>query len=375
MPQLDSLRAFAVIAVLQHHYTEWSAGVPGWIQPWYPGGAWGVQLFFVLSGFLITGLLLDARRDAEEARVERSVPLRRFYARRFLRIFPVYYATLLVAAVLNFGSVRKEWPWHAFYGSNFLFAANAVWSDSVNHFWSLAVEEQFYMVWPWLVLFVPWRALPATMIAVGLTAPLFRGITALVGWNDIARMALLPDCIDALAAGGLLAWALRFRPREGVHRALRWALGLGGALMCAVSYVPLGTAEKLTRGVVVYLALTLIFVWLVGSATKGFRGPFGRLLESRALRYIGTISYGIYLFHLFTPKAMEMLQRRTGVPLPTTSFAKFVVYGLLTVGGAALSWRFFEKPINDLKSRFPYVGPTPSRDPAVAATAAAASER
>src|SRR5262245_45608829 len=141
MPQLDSLRALAFFGVAVSH----------WLMAEFPlatlGGT-GVQLFFVLSGFLITGILLDYRRAQESnTRLSAGSVLRTFYARRFLRIFPLFYGVIAVAVVLNTGPIRELWPWHALYASNFLYAANhPTAGDPFTHFWSLAVEEQFYFV-------------------------------------------------------------------------------------------------------------------------------------------------------------------------------------------------------------------------------------
>lgn len=144
MPHLDGLRAFAVGLVI---YSHW---MPGHYQFKLPWGSAGVQLFFVLSGFLITGILLRCRTS-----VARLSALRAFYVRRILRIFPLFYCVLLLAYVLNIEPVRETVFWHLPYLSNFYFFSIGRWDGDISHFWSLAVEEQFYLFWPAIVMFVP----------------------------------------------------------------------------------------------------------------------------------------------------------------------------------------------------------------------------
>ncbi|MGH7802858.1 MAG: acyltransferase family protein, partial [Candidatus Binatia bacterium] len=139
--ELDALRAFAVTLVVWSHAVGGEVGV-GALRV---GGYHGVTLFFVISGFLITGILLDARAAAARAGTSAGFALRAFYARRFLRIFPVYYAVLLVTFALGFDAVREELGWHLAYLSNWHFAARGEFGISTSHLWSLAVEEQFYL--------------------------------------------------------------------------------------------------------------------------------------------------------------------------------------------------------------------------------------
>src|SRR5258707_12985436 len=130
---------------------------------------------FVLSGYLITGILLRCRRSIEAGQSDVATALRRFYIRRFLRIFPPYYALLALMFMANFPGVRNTLWWHAGYASNFLFALQGSWTPWVtSHFWSLAVEEQFYVVWPFLILLVPRSRLVAVVISSTVSSPLFR---------------------------------------------------------------------------------------------------------------------------------------------------------------------------------------------------------
>ena len=115
----------------------------------------GVWLFFVLSGFLITGILLRSRDQVDYGGYQGRFVLRQFYARRILRIFPLYYSVLLLAATIDLGDVRDTIFWHLAYLSNYLFATQQYWGAVTAHFWSLSVEEQFYILWPALDLVRP----------------------------------------------------------------------------------------------------------------------------------------------------------------------------------------------------------------------------
>jgi len=141
LPQLDAIRAIAVLFVMVFHF------IPG-VDRYAPLRSIGVRLFFVLSGFLITGIL-TASRDRPT-----GLALRTFYARRFLRIVRLCYFALFVAFVFNISVVRSTLGWHLAYLTNVLIYARGAWRGAVSHFWSLAVEEQFYLVWPWLMLWL-----------------------------------------------------------------------------------------------------------------------------------------------------------------------------------------------------------------------------
>ncbi len=138
-PQLDSLRAFAVLAVLFTHFWRYDSEL----------GELGVRLFFVLSGFLLTSILLRERDRSRELAISRPRLLRDFYARRILRIWPIYYAALFASVLLGAQGIARTFAWHALFASNILFFLEQSWTPpEVAHLWTLAVEEQFYLVLP-----------------------------------------------------------------------------------------------------------------------------------------------------------------------------------------------------------------------------------
>ena len=145
--QLDALRTVAVTMVIATHW------LPKATTFWFNGG-FGVKLFFVTSGFLITGILLNARKEAEQSGFQVTGVLRSFYTRRFLRIFPLFYATLALIYCLHVQAARDFIWWLVAYLGNIVIAYQGAWVDGIAHFWSLAVEEQFYLLFPLLLVFL-----------------------------------------------------------------------------------------------------------------------------------------------------------------------------------------------------------------------------
>ncbi len=193
MTQLDALRAFAAFGVMLGHFygIQWSL--------------LGVHLFFVLSGFLITGILLKCR-DSSYTWEKGKYQLRQFYIRRSLRIFPLYYLVILVLIFVNFNILRNSSLWYLTYTSNIYFALIGRFGSSAGHFWSLAVEEQFYLLWPCLILFLPEKYLLRCISTACLLGLLYRIGGSLLGLNFLARVAVTIGCLDFLGIGALLAF-------------------------------------------------------------------------------------------------------------------------------------------------------------------------
>lgn len=348
--QLDGLRAFAIGAVFVEHWAPWGSPLRGAL-PW---GSLGVRLFFVLSGFLITDILLSNRARAEAEAISRLSVLRRFMARRALRIFPALYAVAIAMAVFNLGASREVLPFTLTYTANLHFAAIGTWPAAVAHFWSLGVEEQFYLAWPWLILFAPVRKLPAILAATVVVGPLSRLAVVLLGGNQITAMCLPTSCLDTLGVGALLAIARHRLAPEGVGRVLSGgaAAVFGTALSVGVWLMRGREGDPSHHAMVVLLdcGLALVFAPLVAGAARGFRGMAGALLAWPPIVYIGRVSYGLYLFHVVP----SFLGWPVG-PADAGALARFAAYFLVSIAVASISWRLFEKPINDLKRHIPYV--------------------
>jgi peptidoglycan/LPS O-acetylase OafA/YrhL len=342
MPQLDGLRAYAVGVVLIQHWARWGP------LPW---GKYGVDLFFVLSGFLITSILLATKARTDTSRLRR---IRHFYIRRYLRITPVFYATLVITCLAGYIIVRQTFWWHILYLSNFLFVLKGGAAlQYVSHFWSLAVEEQFYLVWPWLIVFLPLRYLKPMFVSLIVVAPLWR---IFFQYLHPSLMQALPIAYgDTLGIGSYLAyhnWAHQGRRVES--RSFQWA-----ALLGVVSFTLCTAARLRTNTSPLFLedtALAFCFGWLIIRAANGFHNSLSNVIGNSAIRYIGKISYGIYIFHNFAPR----LTSRFTQFIPAHAHllhqmpVKLMIDLILTISVASVSWHVFEKPINNLKRYFPY---------------------
>ena len=324
IPQLDGLRACAILAVFLHH----ALGVR---MLWM-----GVDVFFVLSGFLITGILLDMRQASFKGYIKQ------FYDRRVRRILPPYFLFLAVASAL-FGTYWAR-HWYLYLGlTNYVFFFRDGFFGPTDSLWSLGVEEQFYLVWPLVVFYFREKMLPFVLVGLLIAAPVFRGVTTVVGqsWTEqlhwVVYMAT-PMRMDCMAMGALLTFAWR-RYSEAI-KTYGW-LGLGLAAVMPVLMVALShlggwsTSDGTIRGNVgtyeiSLIAATGVFLWALG-------GRFTGLLTTRPMLYLGKISYTFYLIHM----ALIILAQKYIHQTLVSSAVAFVG----SVGYAAVSWHYFEKPI------------------------------
>lgn len=348
MPQLDGLRACAVLAVMAYHFVP-AARLNDW-------AILGVKLFFVLSGFLITGILLRSRDEAESLGASRVVTLRRFYIRRFLRIFPLYYSVIAAALIFNWEPVREILPWLLTYTLNIHMAAQGWFVDKFAHFWTLAVEEQFYIFWPWLILFAPRKWLAPLTAAFIVLGPLYRAYEMFIGLRGLASFIFTAACLDALCMGALLAMAAhRQENSETIKKWLnRIALPAGPAFTAFFMIYQRPGIYQTLRTVFFDLAMAVFFAWLIFSAANGFKGIAGKFLEWGPVTYLGKISYGLYVYHPFMPHLWEFIFKKFGLPYVRDGWPSLLLSSVSTLLVASLSWRFMEKPLNDLKRYFNY---------------------
>jgi len=331
------------------------------------GAGWiGVDLFFVLSGFLITGILYDAKESQHY--------FRNFYARRILRIFPLYYGALLLFLVVlpslrpdqsGLQSIARDGAWYWSYLSNLKIARDG-WPQfgAMGHFWSLAVEEQFYLVWPVIILVLSRRQIQLTCL-VCIVAALVTRLALTAQGNSTAAFVLMPARIDALAVGAYLAVAAR--GPEGLGRLSR--LALPSALLLGLSVLVILALRKGFTAydpVVSTIGLTILsclFGAVVVLALTVARDTFvARAFGSSFLSFFGRYSYGIYVFHhpiLFFKSGIIPL---TIVPAIFGSqlLRQLVFIVIATAVSAAIafsSWHLFEKQFLKLKVLFPYQGP------------------
>lgn len=344
--QLDTLRAVAVTLVLYAHFLA-------------PGGTSflghiGVRLFFVLSGFLITRLLLEAR---DAAAFEAGTALRSFYARRAIRIFPPYFAVLAFIWFTDLEQAGSSLTWHALYLSNFWYAHRNEWTPwLLCHFWSLSIEEQFYLAWPLIVLLAPRKRIEAITIGVIALSLAYRFYWPIAATPALARDLLPPASTDALACGALLA----VRRARGAD-VPRW-VKLGWPAFATVFLLavwsdpgPADSAWEWPRWVLVQVLPLVPMAGVVAACSSGFGGRLGRFTELRPVLYLGRISYGIYLYHPILLAYVVKAQPWMPLNVSEQGPGRFLVAGAATVIAAALSWMFFEKPLNGFKRYFPYV--------------------
>jgi peptidoglycan/LPS O-acetylase OafA/YrhL len=312
--QLDGVRAFAILAVFAHHALHVKLL---WM---------GVDLFFVLSGFLITGVLLNAKTRSLRGFFAH------FYSRRARRILAPYILLLLLVSVFAGVAWMRYWYLYILL-TNFLLPLNIPHPDAFTPLWSLAVEEQFYLLWPFAVYFLDNRSLWRLCIFLIVAAPVLRG--AFHFEHHWPIYMLTPFRMDLLAAGGLLCLQWRERRKE-VER-----LGtIGGPLLIAARLAGMLALMRLgystyentrTGNVLIYEACLLIAVGAIMFALGG-RGV--ALLQWAPVVYIGEISYSMYLVHVGAiALAGKWLH---GILLATVALA-------LTIGYASLSWNLMER--------------------------------
>lgn len=342
---LDGVRTLAVLMVIVSHWTD--RQTPSLL---HYGGAMGVGLFFVLSGFLISNILLKQQVDFQSGvKGIRAKILTTFYIRRTLRIFPIYYLYITVLVVLGIGASREIWPWLYGYAYNFLlYFTNNWYSGYVEHLWSLAIEEQFYLIWPIALLACPPRYnlhLVVGFIALGLICK-----SAMYLQTPDSQYSKFPVCqFDAFGLGALLALIRRSEIKIPYPVLLMW---LSFALYVFFKWNVLHFHGKSFLGVI-FPWWSLFSMLLVHQAADGIKGISRHFFDNEFVIYLGKISYGLYLYHLFVPDFTGYVLGKIGVaefPFPIMH----LIYSLVTLGICAASWRFIEQPINGLKDRFSY---------------------
>jgi peptidoglycan/LPS O-acetylase OafA/YrhL len=350
---LDGLRFFAFLLVFFFHALQWS---PWGNWPVIRFGFLGVPIFFVLSGFLIGGILLDLK-DKQRPGFGLSAKLKTFYIRRALRIFPVYYLFIGVLALLLATSGRPDpvasdsFFWHLAYLTNFRSFFAGMDHIRQGHFWSLAVEEHFYLIAPLVVLLASPRAL-VRLLAFVIVVVAFARYTIYAAGSARDFWVLSPMQFDLLGLGIATAIIERKGRFLGIDaRRLRF-LGIAAALF----FVLFIRRYYLGRpGIGIWyatfgpLSLGLATAALVLTLWQRPTWPVARFFGFRPFAYFGQISYGLYLFH---PNCLGWSTRYFGNYNLSNTFVGLLV----TLAVAMLSWHTFEKPINNLKNRFNYAG-------------------
>jgi peptidoglycan/LPS O-acetylase OafA/YrhL len=369
VPALDGVRGLAILLVLLFHFVAQTTATnpfEGAVNGVLGYGCLGVDLFFVLSGFLITGILYDSR--------DSTAYFQSFYMRRVLRIFPLYYGVLAVVffvvplvphlrgSEIASLSERQAWAW--LYGVNVYLALQGGWVLSyIEHFWSLAVEEHFYLVWPLVVFLLARRprALMGTALAVAAASFGGRVAASLLGASPVATTVLTPLQLDALCLGGFFAVYLRQPGGEAaVRRAvLPMALLAGGWLAVDFGLQRFGEfgveAMRSARGGAFRLAFAALLLWALFAPAASLPG---RLFGSRPMIALGKYSYGLYVYHHFL--SYYLVKHGTEFALARAvgshTLAVAIQASLGMAASMALAWlsyELFEKPFLELKRFWP----------------------
>ncbi len=364
LPALDGVRGLALLLVLAEHLL-WSnpdVGASRWTRllvSFHAAGWIGVDLFFVLSGFLITGILYDTLPSTHF--------FRNFYARRALRIFPLYYSFLLLLYLISRGA-GAHWfatsTWHTLTYTENLLGGGPVTTASwvnINHFWSLAVEEQFYLVWP-LLLFLLRTRRRITLVAV-CGALLSFGMRLLlwhsprVAGNPYLLYSWTPARLDGLLTGAALAMLLRSRRRDLLFRSCRPVL-LGGLLATTLFYLRYPGFNFSRFPVISVWLPAILAVTYAALLTEALRaaGIVKTLFSTRILRFFGRYSYGLYVVHL---TLVELLSQPLRLffrgAFHSKGSAVLMAASLVLAASTAAAWlsfRFLEQPCLKLKVYF-----------------------
>lgn len=359
-PALDGLRGLAVLLVLMHHFVLGSNG--GFLARLTLFMWSGVDLFFVLSGFLITGILLDAKGKPRYFRT--------FYARRVLRISPLYYGVLLILLVVlpAFGFVIVPSGHYYYWGylTNIDVALHGWPNQLVSHFWTLAIEEQFYLIWPLVIFLIPIRILRLGVPLMILVPMAIRLIGSLNGYPIISlQVGTLSHC-DGLIMGSAIAVFLRTTVR-------RWRINdrlavVSVIIICLIfvlssfGYLPitfLVTNWNILQRTISFTLISLAFSWILVLCIGSANGV-QQFFTHRGLQWMGRYSYGLYVLH------KPLIAAINAIPLPVSvlhltlrhhewlNLIYVPLYFTVSIAAAYLSFHLLEKRFLKLKKHFSY---------------------
>ena len=353
--QLDSLRAIAVLLVIVSH---WIHNVE--VIERTKIGEVGVNVFFVLSGFLITKILLDNTIKSELLYIPKSFLLKNFYIRRTLRIFPIYYLTIFLLFLFSKTSgtdIKTSFIYFATYTSNFYLFNIQAWDGMISHLWSLAVEEQFYLIWPWIILFANKRYILPIIIGFISIGVACQYLTSNINMSSVLTF----NCFDAFGLGALLSWQITFAP-EKLKRFYRIASVF---LAISIFFYVIGIWQKQWVFIPLRTCISFITLWIITYIIlyrETDQLHFKFILNNRILIFLGKISYGLYLYHNIIPSTLnaKILNKYLNPLLPEILSKKyllslqFIENSIMLIIIAWFSYLLIEKPFLSLKKNFEY---------------------
>jgi peptidoglycan/LPS O-acetylase OafA/YrhL len=328
MRQLDGLRAFAITFVIIAH---WFSPFPS--TGFIPYGEMGVILFFVLSGFLITTILLNYKTNIEKHKNSTVYYIGKFFKRRILRIFPIYYLTLFLIFIIQPSIIGRGLWWHCAYLSNFYFVLiKRDFDQPISQWWSLAVEEQFYLIWPFVIFFIRKKYLLLVILSIIVIGPVFRQLNFT---HSPINNYLTPACFDSIACGALLALYYPWLTQRFTQSKFLMVLIFFLIMILISTHYILPLNDALKRVYLNCFSFIVIF-----KAAKGYKGIIGSILTNPLAVYIGKISYGLYIYHKLIP--VFNLHIEPGWMLQ-------IVRLIILLSIASMSYYLIEKPVLRLK--------------------------
>lgn len=337
---LNGIRAIAVFfVIISHRFPE-----EHFLKS-FPIGSYGVDIFFVLSGFLISRGLFFQLKSKESTLRSKNQILKSFFLKRCLRIFPIYY-TLLLFLFLTKGIIGNNYTeniwWYVLYGANYLNYFQNKWFGALAHLWSLSVEEQFYIFFPILLVFIFRKRILLMLtlfIIIGTLYPFF---------IDGNTRILTLSCINAFGIGGLLAY-LEIYKNSFVFSFYRCTIFLSIPIILLIIVHNLVTKipffpERLAVSVITIFVITRCLL-------KPTSFVVSKILNNRFLNFIGIISYGVYLYHNIVPKYWKYVLFKLNANLNNYQFSyvEFLLQTSFIIFLSYCSWILIEKPILNLK--------------------------
>jgi peptidoglycan/LPS O-acetylase OafA/YrhL len=349
LPQIDGLRFIAVFGVMIHHWVVQDFS-NSFIFKNIPFGT-GVNLFFVISGFLITYILLKKKDEIAENKTSFLHEIKNFYVKRTLRIFPIYYLVIILLCIFSYSGIKEYLGYLITYSINWFMVFKGVYIGNRTHLWSLAVEEQFYLIWPFLIFMTPKRwilGLSIFAVLLSLTSKIyFLYFTSY--WMGVNGATF--SCFDALGLGALIAYLqkTRIQPFKSTLYKLYLLISI---VIYVLLFVSPGFLNQELHTLLLNFATAVVFFFVISiAANNGFGGNFKSFLENKTVLYLGRISYGLYLYHAFVPDIYYSCIMRF-FPKLTGDADLFVLFFILSVLLASISWYLIEKPILNLKRYF-----------------------
>jgi peptidoglycan/LPS O-acetylase OafA/YrhL len=344
--QLDAFRFFAFFGVFIAHLVK----IDNPILAKLPFG-YGVNLFYVLSGFLITRLLMENRFNSG---LPRKSLIKNFYIKRSLRIFPIYYGTIIFLYLIQFQNYQEATPWMLSYAANIHISLSLPYLGSYNHLWSLGVEEQFYLIWPFVILFVPERHLLKTICFFIVVSVFYKTGLYLFngGWHPAINASTI-SCMDAFGMGALIAYWDRY-DKEAIKSMIskKWILISVLIIFTIFIIYPRVPSFPYINEIYGNFLFSIIAFYLLMPATQdAYKGVFKKIIENKLIIHLGKISYGLYLYHLFMPDLYNYIIEK-GFSLPPLGFPRYCISFVMCLTISELSWFIVEQPINRIKKKY-----------------------